>query len=64
MARSTYIYVVTDARKQILAAFTVKHELVSWLERQVSLTGHNVWRVADGGWARKPPADMTAEVVR
>ncbi len=46
MARSTYIYVVTDGR-DVVAAFTVKHELVSWLRagRAPSLS---VTRVNDG----------------
>jgi len=35
MARSTKIYVVATGEPdaELLAAFTVKHELVSWLER-------------------------------
>jgi len=35
MARSSYIYVVSSTiHQQPLAGFTVKHELVSWLQRR------------------------------
>ncbi len=60
MARSSYVYVITipsimkDLSDDVLAAFTVKHELVSWLksyhikqpERFEKL---NITRVPDGG---------------
>lgn len=50
MARSTYIYIVEehwDDGHRIVAAFTVKHELVTWLTRN---TGRDfrVIRVNDG----------------
>lgn len=48
MARSSFIYTVQDRQGGIVAAFTVKHELASWLEHQddalLQLT-----RVRDGG---------------
>ncbi|MFC4373286.1 hypothetical protein ACFO5K_04155 [Nocardia halotolerans] len=46
MARSTYIYVVTDGLG-VISAFTVKHELVSWLRRNPA-PSHRVTRVNDG----------------
>lgn len=47
MARSGYIYVVTDARRELLATFTVKHELLTWIGRQDSVLGYHFWRLAD-----------------
>jgi UTP-glucose-1-phosphate uridylyltransferase len=32
MSRSDYIYVVQDEDNAVIAAFTVKHELESWLK--------------------------------
>jgi hypothetical protein len=34
MARSNYIYVVQDVTGNVVAAFTVKAELASWLDRR------------------------------
>jgi hypothetical protein len=34
VARSSYIYVVQDSTGKVLAAFTVKHELASWLDEE------------------------------
>lgn len=36
MARAHYLYIVTNDYGAILAAFTVKHECVSWLERELA----------------------------
>lgn len=46
MARSTYIYVVTDGLG-VVAAFTVKHELATWLRANLA-PFHRVTRVNDG----------------
>jgi hypothetical protein len=51
MARSTYIYAVVQAVVDdhgVMAAFTVKHELVSWLRRQNDTSGVYVLRMRDG----------------
>lgn len=47
MARSTYIHVVMFWNEPI-AAFTVKHELVTYLHQRNSLDHVTVWRVHDG----------------
>lgn len=58
MARSTYIYTVTHSSQGVIAAFTVKHELCSWLRHlTVSipetmshiLAEYQVHRLRDGG---------------
>lgn len=50
MARSSYVYVVSG---RSLACFTVKHELVTWLEaylrRNEPLDELALFRVRDGG---------------
>lgn len=33
MARSTYIWLVQDGDGDVVAAFTVKHELGAWLDK-------------------------------
>jgi hypothetical protein len=55
MARSSYIYVVQDSRRAILATFTVKHEMVTWLQREWAArepgptrSDLEVWRHSDG----------------
>lgn len=51
MARSTYIYVVMRSALP-LAAFTVRHELVSWVSRHADdllLHGGRVYRCRDNG---------------
>lgn len=52
MARSTYVYVV-QADSAVVAAFTVKHELVTALKRhgRGGLPGVVVVRVPDGDFA-------------
>jgi hypothetical protein len=50
MARSAYIYVVTDGPVgPPVAAFTVKHELLTWIERQPPARPQylNFWRLPD-----------------
>lgn len=46
MARSTYIYLVNDGWG-VVAAFTVKHELITWLRTNPS-PEHHVKRMSDG----------------
>lgn len=46
MARSDYVYVVTK-EKDVLAAFTVRHELASWMYRRCD-QDVTVSRVSDG----------------
>ncbi len=51
MARSAYVYVVANGTGHLLAAFTVKHELLSWLARPEHEQDRDVWvvvRVRDG----------------
>jgi hypothetical protein len=63
MARSTYCYVVTEYGDPI-SAFTVKHELVTWLKRQDDVSELKVTRVADGLHGPMPsvmnPEDLIA----
>jgi hypothetical protein len=47
MARSTYIYLALGRQGEVEAAFTVKHELVTWLEH--SQGDYELWRIPDGG---------------
>lgn len=47
MARSTYIYVVMDSGDEVVAAFTVKHELLTWLSSHTN-DDYHVWRLDDG----------------
>jgi hypothetical protein len=49
MARSTNIYVVEQTGVTV-AAFTVKHEMVTWLHRltETERRDMTVWRVRDG----------------
>lgn len=49
MARSAYIYLVTISTDDLpTAAFTVKHEMESWLTRS-GLENPVLWRCRDGG---------------
>jgi hypothetical protein len=54
MARSTYVYVVLRGGEPV-AGFTVKHELLTWLEHHHG--NHVVYRLGDGG-AGRPPQRM------
>lgn len=62
MARSTYIYVVEDKLNPV-AAFTVKHELITWLRNnggQAPGMLRRVIRLPDGASAlsRRQPTRM------
>lgn len=46
MARSSYVWVVQSPSGEVVNAFTVKHELASWLEGRESQ--YLVTRVRDG----------------
>lgn len=48
MPRSTHIYLVTSLAGSPIAAFTVKHELVSWWRRERP-DACLAWRLRDGG---------------
>lgn len=59
MARSSYIYVVQDGvSEHPLGAFTVKHELITWLSKRRAVAVLEDWFVAvyvDGpGQSGKP----------
>lgn len=57
MARSTYIYLVQGVKGGIVAAFTVKCELASWLDGWDTLC--LVSRIRDGQWnASTPPIQL------
>jgi hypothetical protein len=56
MARSQYIYVVT-VRGDIVAGFTVKHELVTWL-RNNPAPDHKVTRINDGLYGERRITEM------
>lgn len=60
MARSSYVYVVMDHDKPV-AGFTVKHELKTWLDRNLderTASEYKVWRLSDGLYQREP-VEMT-----
>jgi hypothetical protein len=46
MSRSLYIWLVQDTEGDVVAAFTVKHELGSWLDKNG--TNFLVSRIRDG----------------
>jgi hypothetical protein len=50
MARSSTIWVVLDHADALLAAFTVKREMVMWCKRQppALVRFATVWRLGDG----------------
>jgi hypothetical protein len=56
MARSSYIYLVLGLQGEVEAAFTVKHEMRTWLERNPG--DYELWRIGDGG--TRPPTRMEA----
>lgn len=56
MARSQYIYLVTQ-QDQIVAAFTVKHEMETWLSRKPGLH-YKRFRMRDGLYYDKNPVAM------
>jgi hypothetical protein len=58
MSRSEYIYVV-ERPGELPAAFTVKHELVTWLLNHQPLPpGLKIWRCDDGAHKRRPPREI------
>jgi hypothetical protein len=62
MARSTYIYLVTMGSVP-LAAFTVKHELESWVARN-TVNGMTIWRMFDSPRRYEdPPVDITKVIL-
>ena len=67
MARSAYIYAVLtpDPKRlgwNLVAAFTVRHELVEWWRRNGSKT-YVVFRTRDGGPSHtRPTTDITEEM--
>ena len=71
MARSTYIYVVmrdypngAPGYISAEAAFTVKHELWTWLEWQKSLAGLSFFRLPDGrGYGRPGVTEMSLQEI-
>lgn len=59
MARSIHVYVVACAWTDAPAgAFTVKHELVTWLRRQPELDGLRVYRIPDGLNQSREPVEL------
>lgn len=56
MARSNYIWAVQDGTGAVVAAFSVKHELQSWLDQQDRLL--LVTRVRDGSRADSQPTQL------
>lgn len=55
MARSTRVYVVMALQTDIpLAAFTVKHELASWLDKNGWDHDWRIWSLPDGGNMSNP----------
>jgi hypothetical protein len=65
VARSSYIYVVSEACGPV-AAFTVKHELMTWLHHQPEdhLPPLHVFRCRDSPWREAPaPVDITLDVM-
>lgn len=62
MARSRRIYVVEHPHPvncdppHVVAAFTVKHELITWLSRQMDHPYYSEWNVyaVGDGWSQQP----------
>ena len=50
MARSSYIYILMDPddHDEIVAAFTVKHEMVSWANKRTDIDNYTMLRLRDG----------------
>lgn len=78
MARSTHIYIAYNHAHELLGAFTVKHELVTYGKRAIGLRGAawamhpdyqvaHVIRVPDGsaaGQERHKALDITDEILK
>lgn len=61
MARSTNVYVVQAASGAVVAAFTVKHELASWLARNGYL--YLVTRVRDADFSSERPVQLNPQTL-
>jgi hypothetical protein len=64
MPRSTTIYTVMTtwgSKVHPIAAFTVQHELATWLESCGEETRSQmvIWRIQDSGWRTGAPAQVT-----
>jgi hypothetical protein len=59
MARAGFIYVVIDPETDGAAPFTVKHELVTWLQRHPDPGRLALWRCRDGVHKQTIPSRMT-----
>jgi hypothetical protein len=58
MARSQYVYMVADPGLPP-EGFTVKHELLTWLERNPDPGGRVIWRGRAGRHKAAPPVAVT-----
>lgn len=55
MSRSSYVYVVTWAPSGgLIAAFTVKHELKTWLDKRSAVSRLAITRLRDGSFDTEP----------
>jgi hypothetical protein len=59
MARSTYVYVILNHDIPV-AGFTVKHEMMTWLERHQGR--FVIYRLSDGD--HRPVVDITEELFK
>lgn len=68
MSRSSSIWIVLDAAQELTAGFTVRHEMITWLKKQDTLTGWLAVRIpdnpgsyrADHRYSRVPAQDLIA----
>lgn len=63
MARSTYIYIVTSCGGMIDSAFTVKHEMISFLPKKLYTfknLDYKVFRFEDG--VNRKGIDITSQI--
>lgn len=58
MARSSYIYIVIENECNIIGAFTVKHELITWLQSHL-IPRFEVKRLRDGRDTTSSKEDIT-----
>lgn len=61
MARATSIYIVQNASGTVVSAFTVKHELASWLSRH-GFT-YLVTRVRDADFGSDSPVQLNPQTL-
>lgn len=64
MARSAYIYVVFE-HDDVIATFTVKHEMVTWLNREITPAARRsirAMRYPDGHTYNEPSEIDTTEL--